>query len=93
MPLDLNDNKVLLSFAFGQTITMFTAARPMTIEDILEALCYTAGHALAQKEAQRFEGKKALRQACVRALDKGIADGSKGGETPRIILPGPGVKH
>lgn len=91
MPLDIMDKKVQLSVAFGTTITAFTQRNPMTIEDILEALCFTAGHALAQKEATRFEGKKALRQACVRALDKGIAEGSKGGETPKIILPGYGV--
>ncbi len=93
MPLDLNDPKVQLSVMIGSTIQAFTTRTPMTIEDILESLCFTAGHALAQKEAQRFEGKKALRQSCVRALDKGIAEGSKGGETPRVLLPGPGIKH
>lgn len=93
MPLDLNDPKVQLSVMLGSTITQFTTRTPMEVAAILEALCFTAGHALAQKEAQRFEAKKELRQLCVRALDKGIAEGSKGGETPKIILPGFGLKN
>ena len=44
MPLKVDDNKVLLAFAFGDTIQRFTTQRPMVIEDILESLCFTAGH-------------------------------------------------
>lgn len=88
MPLDLNDPKIQLSVLIGSQITAFTQRQSMTIDDILEALCFTAGHALAQRAALRFDDKKALRQLCVRALDKGIAEGSRGGETPKIILPG-----
>lgn len=87
MPLNLNDNKALLSFAFGDAIQRFTTQRPMLIEDILESLCFTAGHALAQKSAKRFSAEKELRERCIRALDAGIAEGNRGGETPKIILP------
>lgn len=94
MALKLDDNKVLLAFAFGEAINRFTLKRPMTIEDILESLCFTAGHALAQKAAKRFSAEKELREACIQALDKGITEGNRGGETPKVILPSDiGVKH
>lgn len=87
MPLKVDDNKVLLAFAFGDAIQRFTTQRPMTIEDILESLCFTAGHAIAQKAAKKFATEKELRDLCIRALDRGITEGNRGGERPRIILP------
>jgi hypothetical protein len=87
MPLALNDNRHLLSMAFGEAIFKFTQKRPMKIEHILEALCFTAGHALAQKAARKFHETKELRAMCIQALDRGLAEGSRSGETPQIILP------
>lgn len=81
---------MILAGAFGEVIFRFTKRQPMTIEEIVEALTYTAGHALAQKAAKQFATTKALREVAIRSLDRGIKDGEAGdGSTPQIILPGP----
>lgn len=88
MPLDINDKRAQLAYAFGDAIQRFTRAKPLTILDILHALCFTAGHALAQKAATRSNTQAELRAFCIRALEDGIAEGNRNnGETPRIILP------
>lgn len=89
MALDVNDKRIQLAGAFGRTIQMFTAHTPMIIEDMLEALCFTAGHALAQKNAQQFSTKKRLREICIAALDRGITEGSidKTGSASLILPP------
>lgn len=84
--LDSKDDKVMLSFAFGETIHRFTTKKPMVIEDILEALCFTAGHALSQKAAKQFSTEKVLRERCIRALERGITEGNRG-DQPKVILP------
>jgi hypothetical protein len=61
---------------------------PMSAEDVIEAMCFTAGHAAAQKEAQSFNKLKELRVRAVAALDRGIDEGKSSGATvPKIILP------
>lgn len=76
MALDINDKRVQLAGAFGRTIQQFTTHTPMPIEDLLDALTFTAGHALAQKSAQQFSTKKRLREIAIAALDRGITEGS-----------------
>lgn len=92
MPLDLTDKRVQLSGFFARDIQMFTRHTPMEIEDILEALCFTAGHALAQKAAKKFATEKELRERCIRAIDDGISTANSGKEASQIILP-PGPRH
>jgi hypothetical protein len=87
MPLDIHDKRAQLAFAFGDVIQRFTRVQPMTIEDILHALCFTAGHATAQKAAKKFATEKELRAFCLKAFDDGLTEGNRGGETPTIILP------
>lgn len=87
MPLDLNDKRVQLSMLFGDAIFRYTRAKPMTIEEILEALAFTAGHALAQKAAKKFSTEKELRETVIRSLDRGIREGNAGDTGPKLILP------
>lgn len=86
--LDTKSPKIKLAFAFGETIHQFTTRIPMTIEDIVESLCFTAGHALAQKAALRFSTKKRLREICIAALDRGIDEGSRDRSAPQLLRPG-----
>lgn len=85
--LDASDKRTQLAIAFGMTIQKFTTHTPMTIEEILEALTFTAGHALAQKSAQTFATKKKLREYAVASLDRGIAEGSIERTAPKFIAP------
>lgn len=87
--LDAKDKKIQLSMAFGQAIQKFTNHTPMTIEDIIEALTFTAGHALAQKGVHNFATKKALREYAIAALDRGITEGSIDRIRPQVFIPGP----
>lgn len=75
--LDLNDKRVQLVGVFVRGIQMFTRHTPMVIEDIIDALCFTAGHALAQKAATKFTTAKRLRELAIAALDRGISEGSR----------------
>lgn len=74
--LDLNDKRIKLAGVVGRDIYIFTQHTPMTIEEIIESMCFVAGHALAQKAAQTFSTKKRLRQVAIAALDRGIDEGS-----------------
>lgn len=88
MPLDLNDSRVQLSLLFATAIQRFTMQRSMTVEEIVESLTFTAGHALAQKAAKKFATEKELRERAIASLDKGIREGNAGdGQRPQIILP------
>lgn len=87
--LDASDKRVQLAIGFGTTIQKFTTHTPMTIEEILEALAFTAGHALAQKSAQQFATKKKLREYVIASLDKGIAEGSIDRTKPQVFIAPP----
>lgn len=89
MALDPKDKRTQLAFAFGDAIQRFTKHTPMTIEEILEALAFTAGHALAQKSAQQFSTKKKLREYVIASLDRGITEGSIDRTRPQIFIPPP----
>jgi hypothetical protein len=78
--------------AIGMTIGQFTQRTPMTILDILEALAFTTGHALAQKEARKslpfnLQNTKTLRDYTIAALDKGIDEGSVDRTQPQLFIP------
>ena len=86
MALDPNDKKIQLGFALADAIYRYTLNRPMVVEDILESLCFTAGHALTQKAAKQFAVEKDLRARCIAALDRGIVEGNRS-DGAKIILP------
>jgi len=87
MALNSDDKRHQLAMALGVTIQRFTQSVSMLIEDILYALCFTAGHALAQKAAKKFKAEKDLRELCITALDHGIREGNKVGDAPPLIMP------
>lgn len=85
--LDAKDKKIQLAYAFGMTIQTFTQKTPMTAEDIIEALCFCAGHACGQKEAHSFHKAKELRNLAVAAVDRGLDEAKRSGARSGIIMP------
>lgn len=85
------DKKAQLSMAIGMTIGHFTKHTPATILEIVEAMMFTAGHAMAQKEARQSVkmDQRALREYAIAALDKGIAEGSVDRTKPQLFIPPP----
>lgn len=84
--LDTSDPRIILAGLFGDAIMRMTTQHPMTIDQIVEALCYTAGHAMAQRAAIDTQPIKESRDSAIRALDRGIAD-AKAGNMGGLILP------
>lgn len=87
--LDASDKRTQLAMAFAVAIKSFTSHTPMTIEEILEALAFTAGHALAQKSATTFATKKKLREYVIASLDRGITEGSIDRTKPQVFIAPP----
>ncbi len=74
-----------LALALGETIQRFTLVQPMTAEDVIAVLCFTAGSAMAQKRAHSLHSTKTLRDLGVRNIDHGIQS-AKSAASPIITL-------
>lgn len=88
------DKKAQLSMAFSVTIQKFTTHTPMTVLDIVEALVFTAGHALAQKKARESlphnqRDVRVLRELAIAQLDRGIDEGMVDRTRKEIFIPPP----
>ena len=87
MALDPNDKIHQLGGALADTIQRFTNHTPMTAEDVIEALCFIAGHAAGQKVAHSAHNSNELRQMGVAAIDKGLEEARNSMKRGSLILP------
>lgn len=77
---------VALSMALGNVIHQFTTHTPMTAEEVIKALCFTAGSACAQKAAHSKHTTRQQREMAIDAIDKGISS-ARGERRSSLILP------
>ena len=81
-----NPKQAALSLAFGEAIQRFTLISPMTAEDVIAVLCFTAGSAMGQVAAHSKHDARQLRAMGVNMVDAGL-DSARAGTGAKIILP------